>query len=328
MLINAQTHPNTPMKVALIGGEDAALHYATVSARMPQLEFTAVVATDGAAAKRAATILSAGHIASSLAEMLAGNGGICDAVLIHQAAGTAEQSALAAAAAGKHVLLGAPIAASSDAAAAVIAACSAAGVTLMAGQTWRFRPSQAAIKKSLDDGSLGAPGLLRVHVWQGSRRATEALVMNDGVQALDLATWLFSVPPTEIYAVGRPGYAQIHCGFPAGGMAVIDCTNAIAAGGEYFSSSVVAATGAAYADDHHNRNLLFGDGAPRALDAGEGSFAQIAQLAEFVAAIQQRRLPAVSGADGKLSLELAEAALVSLRNERPVARTAGGYELN
>ena len=315
------------MRLGLIGDPQAAVHYATVSRRMPELAFTAVVAETDAAATAAAESVGAGLTVGSVDELLQHHQDVCDAVVIHQPVGTAERSAQACAAAGKHVLLGAPMAASSKAANVVIDACRSAGVTLMAGHSWRFRPSHIEIKKTLEAGSFGVPGLVRVHVWRSLGRDTQTIAMGDMVEALDLVTWLFNAQPTELYGVGRPGYVQVHCGFPGDGMAVIDCANAPASGGDYFSCSLIGSTGAAYADDHHNRNLLFTDGPPRALESGERSFAQIGQLAEFAAAIQEQRPPSVSGADGQAAITLAEVALSSLKSQRPASRKEDGYEI-
>ena len=46
--------------------------------------------------------------------------------------------------------------------------------------------------------------------------------------------------------------------FPEGGMALIDCSRALQPSCDpYFSLTVIGSTGAAYADDHHNTNLLY-----------------------------------------------------------------------
>ena len=317
------------MKFALVGGPKTAEHYLTVPNRMPALEFTAVVAETDAAAASAAELLGAPMTGTATADLLEESPDCCDAMVIHERGLEAERSARTAAAAGKHVLLAAsPIASSTDAMTALIDVCRDAGVTLMAGHSWRFRPSQTEIKDTVAAGSLGVPGLLRVHLWRSLGCDTEALVARDAVEALDLAIWLFGALPERLYAVGRSGYVQIHCGFPGDAMAVIDCTNAGGEGGGYSSLSLIGSQGAAYADDHHNRNLLFSDGAPRALDPGEASFAEIAQLAEFAAAIGEQRSPAVTGQDGRVALQMTEAVMRSLEQQRPASLKGDRYELD
>ena len=43
-------------------------------------------------------------------------------------------------------------------------------------------------------------------------------------------------------------------------MALIDCAQTLPQGDGYFSLSLIGSTGAAYADSHHNRQLLYGGG--------------------------------------------------------------------
>ncbi|MEC8690236.1 MAG: hypothetical protein VX016_01635, partial [Verrucomicrobiota bacterium] len=56
----------------------------------------------------------------------------------------------------------------------------------------------------------------------------------------------------------------VHLGFKCGGMALIDFTNSLPDGDNYESLCLIGAKGAAYADDHRNRNLFFNGGAPEA----------------------------------------------------------------
>src|SRR5205085_8908378 len=113
---------------------------------------------------------------------------------------------------------------------------------------------------------------------------------------IDLACWLFGQPPSEVYAAGRPpDYAQLHLGFPGGGMALIDYARTLPPGDAYFSLSLIGSAGAAYADDHHNMQLLFGRGHPRALNTGQGDGRLLAQLQEFVTAVAENREPSATG---------------------------------
>src|SRR5262249_15903656 len=123
---------------------------------------------------------------------------------------------------------------------------------------------------------LGVPALLRTHCWEP--RATgdphgwdQIRDRNKGelrsriFQQLDLALWMFPQPPMEVFAVGRaPGsaelwaeYLQIHLGFPGDGMALLSISRTLPPGDDYQNVSLVGSTGAAYADDHHQTQLLF-----------------------------------------------------------------------
>jgi len=142
--------------------------------------------------------------------------------------------------------------------------------------------------------------------------------------------------PTEIYAVGRsrpevpsddPGYVQVHLGFPDGGMALIDRWTMRGRQPAYFSLTMIGSNGAAYVDDHHNTQLLYRDDRAVALNAGHGRGHITAQLQEFVDAIEGRREPAITGADGRAATLVAEAVAQSMASGR-AARLAGGrYEL-
>jgi len=61
----------------------------------------------------------------------------------------------AAAKAGKHVFTEKPLGVALAESAAAVRACADAGVTLAVGYNWRFQPALRAIRKMLEDGSLG-----------------------------------------------------------------------------------------------------------------------------------------------------------------------------
>jgi predicted dehydrogenase len=142
----------------------------------------------------------------------------------------------------------------------------------------RFQPSIVAVKQALDAGKLGLAGLLRIHCWQPS--ASEAIDLLES--QLDLAVWLFGDRPTDVYSCQRAGYRQIHLGFKDGGMALIDIDRSLPEGNAYDSLSLIGSTGAAYADDHHNTQLLFGEPGPRALLTSQDNVA-IAEMIEAFA---------------------------------------------
>lgn len=147
------------------------------------------------------------------------------------------------------------------------------------------------------------------------------------VREIDLACWLFARRPDVVYAVGLRDssphsddfdYVQLHLGFAAGGMAVIDYAETLPQGDGYFSLSLIGSTGAAYADDHHDMQLLYGGGHPSALHTGEADLPVLAQLQEFIDAIEKHREPLITGADGLRAIEVAEAAAVALATGQAV----------
>ena len=316
-------------RLALIGGGEIAASYTTVAPRLPNAAFVAVVDPQPDRAQAAADSLGASITANSLDELVEGHADAFDAVIIPEPNHPRSSLALQAAEAGKHVLTASPLASSAGDAEKVVDACRSADVRLMASSALRFMPSQQAVKTALAEGKLGEPGLLRMHRWSppsGPNNADD-IVLGGAVVGIDLAIWLFNVSPTEVYAVGRSGYAQVHLGFPDGGMALIDEARTLPDGDGYLSLSLIGSTGAVYADDHHNRNLVFQGGDPSAIDTGQGSAALIAQLEEFVAAIEEGRDPASSGAENRTALQVAEAAVTSLQSQNALRLNGGSYEL-
>jgi predicted dehydrogenase len=116
---------------------------------------------------------------------------------------------------------------------------------------------------------------------------------------------------------------QLHLGFPDGGMAVIDYSRTLPHGDGYFSLSMIGSAGAAYADDHHNTQLLFGGGHPSALVTGHGDKALLSQLQEFIDAVEQNRESLITGAAALAALEVSEAAAESIASGQAV-NLAGG----
>ena len=128
----------------------------------------------------------------------------------------------------------------------------------------RFFPEVIALRESLDAGNLGKLGLIRMHLWnqQNSDEVQEI------VHTIDLALWFFGTEPEHIHgttsAENEIKCSLIHLGFECGGMALLDFNNSLPAGDNYESLCLIGSRGAAYADDHRNRNLFFSGGGPDA----------------------------------------------------------------
>ena len=128
----------------------------------------------------------------------------------------------------------------------------------------RFSPEAIPLKQSLDAGELGQLGLLRMHLW----KQKESNGLQEMVHAIDLALWFFDDFPEHIHGTASIENGVkcllVHLGFKCGGMALIDFTNSLPDGDNYESLCLIGSKGAAYADDHRNRNLFFNGGAPEA----------------------------------------------------------------
>lgn len=226
---------------------------------------------------------------------------------------------------GKHILADMPVADSIDEIKEIISLCRTNDVTLMAGQSMRFLPSIVAVKTSVESGQLGEPGLLRIHSWRADAAAT---LVERIVREVDLANWMFGRLPTAVYCVCRsseneqPAAIQIHLGFK-NAMAVIDVSINSA---EYFSLSMIGSTGAAYADDHHNMQLIYRGEQPSAIKTTTGNFHVLAQLQEFVDAIVEKREPSVSAVDNGLAVLVANAAIDSMKTGEALHLSGSDYK--
>ncbi len=265
---NSCTRPETMMvRLAIVHPAGRTHEYVLAIPRLHHAHLAAVVETDVTAAQRIGAELGMGAVASTLGELLKAHASTFDAVLIHGPTPQQCDMVCQAAEAGKHVLADTPLAESVEQAQRAIRACRAAGVCLMVGQPLRFMPYQQAVRESLDAGKLGVPGLLRIHHWNAGADCEDGRNLVDAVSELtirevDLACWLFDAAPDIVYSTAfsldKPNRGvQLHLGFPAGGMALIDCSRALQPGSDsYYALTLIGSKGAAYADDHHNTNLL------------------------------------------------------------------------
>ena len=157
---------------------------------------------------------------------------------------------------------------------------------------WRFSPQAQSIRASLDDGQLGNPGLLRLHHWHPG-----AITMDEQIAAVDLALWLFGSMPDATYCTSSSDNRLIHLGFPAGGMAMIDFSGALPDGDGYHSLSLIGSLGAAYADDHRDRNLIFSGGSAKAeLPGSRDAYIQ-PMLEDFLDSVRIGKLPETANND-------------------------------
>ena len=318
-------------RYVLVGAGPAA-RYADALRRLPQVRIAAVVDADEAARRAAAGLVGAAGHAAELNGLLAG-AAAGDGVLVHGAHGARLDHARTALQHGKPVLLALPVWADAAQVIGLADEFHAAGVALMVSGTLRYRPAQQALQQRLEAGALGTLGLVRAHCWRGRGAPAAAdLTPADRCRALsvpylDLANWLFAALPESVYArAAAPGYLQIHLGFGGGGMALIDVSDDLPPGDGYRSVTVVGSAGAGYADDHHNRNLVFGGGAAAARAPGEGNLELVAELEEFAAAAGGPRAPAVTAAAAGAALQVAAAAAASAAGGAVLQRKGERYE--
>jgi predicted dehydrogenase len=334
------------IRLAVMDCGDRESEYLAVARRLRRARFTAAVSPASESARQTAEQLGIPRFVGSLDELLEHHAEQFDAVLLEGNSARLEQDCRRAAEAGKHLLVNSPFELTHQTAANIAGVCRQSGVVLMLGQTSRFLPAFQTVKLVLDAGKLGEPGLLRIHRWDfrsafGSledfvpdlcERSLAARLVPD----IDLAIWFFGTVPDHVYAVGsgpsdvraRGGdYVQVHLGFPHGGMALLDFTDALPDGESYYSLSLIGSAGAAYADDHHNMQLLYRGGPPRSMKSGIGPAAPLAKLQEFVDSIVEHRLPACPAEAICDAFLVADAAIQSMESGRALQEKGNQYEL-
>jgi phthalate 4,5-cis-dihydrodiol dehydrogenase len=188
--------------IGLIGAGHFAAVHARAIATIPRLRLVSVCASDAAAA--AAFAATHGGSPCDDWRRVLDNPEV-DAVLVATPHHLHAEIAIAAAGAGKHVLVEKPMAPTTAACAAMEAAAAAAGVRLMVGHVMRFvRPCLAA-REVLRGGKLGRPlfgSSWMVKLWmESNRRAWHlrpetggGMLLTAGIHALDRLVWLMDAP--------------------------------------------------------------------------------------------------------------------------------------
>ena len=286
------------IRLALIGASRAAEAYGAIRTRLHSASwavFAPLTDNDSPAGQSLGQVLDAG----SPDMLFAGHTNNFDAVVIDANPSQAANLAKAAAAHGRPALVGQLL--------GDLTALGQADVLLMPAHTWRFLPSIQAVKRSLDANKLGEPCLLRIHRWLPPEATPESIAERI-LPDTDLACWMFGSAPEKVWTLqsaANPDYIQFHLGFANDGMAMIDIAASLPAGDGYFSLSMIGGTGAAYADGHHNMNLLYSGGQPNALRTSQGRSDLTGQLQEFVDAIGEQREAAVTLADSSRAAAVA-----------------------
>ena len=320
---------HSPVRLALVGPPEDAVGWRDAAQRLQGGLFTVAVDTKVAAVAEAVGVATA---VASLEAALKTHGDDFDAVVICSPHHHNPAVARLAADAGKHLLVEAPVAQTLAEAEATIAACDRAGVCFAVGQTLRFYPGNQTILDRISTGKLGEPGLWRVHRWREKPVALEPRLLQRIYGDVDLAICVFGSPPTEVYALGCPsasvtaGYVQLHFGFPAGGMAVLDFSGTLPPGPGYDSASLIGSRGAAYADDHHNTHLLYRGGNPAALISSQGRDHVLDELQAFVDATGEKLEAPVGGDACIRAHQVIEAVVHSLETGQVLLKQGDRYE--
>jgi UDP-N-acetyl-2-amino-2-deoxyglucuronate dehydrogenase len=343
---------NDQLGIGLIGcGRVAPLHLAATN-DLRGARLTAVADLDPGAA----TAAGAGRdvaICDSADDLIARPE--VDLVIVATPSGTHAHIGMAAAAAGRHVVVEKPIDVDPDAARALIATCHDHHVTLGVISQHRFDPGTIALKAIIDTGALDpivvAEGRVwwyrsdeyyRHDSWRGTRALDGGALMNQGIHTVDLLRWLLG-PISSLSAAAVTAAHHIEMEdtlvatltFQRGTLATLAVTTAAAPGQpETLSVGGPAGTlrleggrlhGLDQLSGHANLAEVLaahGDSLGEETTAARGSpdlpsTAHQAQLQDIVNAIAAGRNPASTGADGLAAVEIVQAAYRSAQSGQP-----------
>ncbi len=207
-------YPNRPVRFGLVGCGAIGPTHAAALAALPDAELVAVADPVPARATAVAERFGVGSVYPGLAELLADPA--VDVVCLCTPSGLHADGAVAALAAGKHVVIEKPMDVTVAACDRVLAAQAAAGLLVSVVSQHRFDPATERVKRLLDAGTLGRLALVTADVkWyrtqayydEGDWRGTWALdgggaLMNQGVHTVDLLLHLAG-PVRTVYAQVR-----------------------------------------------------------------------------------------------------------------------------
>ena len=342
------------LRFAIAGSGMIARYHAEAIARVPGARLVAVCRSDSHRAAEAAAHFGV-PCEPSYTALLARDD--VDAVCICTPSGLHADQAIAAARAGKHVLVEKPMALTLAGADAAIAACRAADVRLGVALQRRTDPSFRAVKTAIDYDRLGRMVLGNVSIpyirpqeyfdsaaWRGTWALDGGgALMNQGIHLVDLLLW-FMGDVDEVHA---------HVATLAHAIEVEDCVTATLRFASGALGTIAATTAAAPGYPH--RIELYGDGggiqiegehvvraestvpgrealaglgqAPAkevvagvgASPTGMSAEGHVRVVADLVEAVLERRAPLVPGEEGRRALALVLAVYESARTGRAIS---------
>ena len=247
-----------------------------------------------------------------------------------------EEATIAAAEAGKHILLEKPMANSLAEADRMLAAQRQAGVKLMIGFTHRFHSELETAKRLIDAGELGRPtmaidimttgGAIPAWFWRKAEAGGGVLHVN-GAHSFDRLQWLMGSEIIEVFRLcGHLRFTQDSGRQHRGRNSLREwrdgrgpCTNWVTDLPVPFKCDLdIHGTGGAIRIDTWN-SLEFSNAHHTWVQRRERDDMFQKEISEFVGAILQDRDPCVTGEDGRRSLACVLAAYESAHTGKPVS---------
>ena len=297
-------------RVAVIGVGALGRHHARILAALPAVDLVGIVDVNEPRAREIGSLVNAPSF-SSAAEML----GHVDAVTVAVPTEAHLSVSLPFLQRGIGVLVEKPLARDAREAQAMIDAARASGAVFGVGHTERYNPAVAAVRPLLDH-----PRFIEVHrLGTFPDRSLDIDVVFDlMIHDLDV---VLSIVPSEVVAVEavgvavltqRPDIANARLKFASGCIANITASRIskdrvrkirVFQRDAYLSVDYAA-------QEVERWRLVRGNGGMPTIDGGKLDVTNEEplkrELADFVAAVRDKRDPGVTGADGLRAIELAE----------------------
>jgi predicted dehydrogenase len=322
-----------PFRFGLIGAGVAAEIHVAAMRTVPGVEVHAVADADPERARALATRYGIPEVHES-GEALAARAPV-DAVAVLTPHHLHLPYVLAAARAGRHVLVEKAIAHTVAAADELIDACRTHGVTLAGIFQNRFTPAARWLRETVTGGELGrvflasvtvkehrAPGYFLASPWRGRKaEAGGGVLMIQAIHMIDLLLWVLGMPRrvvahtrTAVHDVEVEDVAMGLLEFEGGVIAALQATTgampeqppAVEIHGDRGTATVSGSWG------HLAFRLRTGGGPagdvasePRPAEPAVEPYA--AQIADFVAAVREGRPPLVDGTEARKALVVVEA---------------------
>ncbi|MEZ5819142.1 MAG: inositol 2-dehydrogenase [Hyphomicrobiaceae bacterium] len=322
---------------ALFGaGRIGKIHAANLSMnRAARLRFVSDVdatAAEALAQRHGATVAS---IATSLADPT------IDAVIIASSTDTHADLAMRAARAGKAIFCEKPIDLSLSRVDACLAEVEKAGVPMLVGFNRRFDPSFAALKSRIAAGAIGNVEQVIISSRDPAPPPLSYLRVSGGqlrdmtIHDFDMARWLLGEEPEEVFAYGSAlvdlsvaeagdtDSLMVLMRTPSGRLAHINNSRRASYGYDQ-RIEVHGASGRIMADNRTATSVELSDASAVQRDRPLDFFlerygdAYRLELAAFIDAVTARSPMPVGARDGRMALVLAEAAIRSMDERRPV----------
>ena len=309
MVHSAKAGAGGPLRVGVVGVGVMGANHARVFSDLAEVKLVGIADTDPKQRAFVAQALQCTGYADVGALIEAG----VDAITIAAPTHLHRDLALTCIRHGVHILVEKPIASSVEEGRAIIAAAERAGVTLMVGHVERFNPAVEAIKNAIRDEDILSIAITRVGPFP-PRMSNVGVVIDLAVHDIDLICWftdsdIIDVQPQLSSAVAeREDIALLQFRTASGVLAHIN-TNWLT---PFKARNVTVATRKKYImGDLLTRQVTecFGfqpDGSysMRHLSVGHAEPLRT-ELQAFVSAVRHAQTPAVTGAEGVASLEIA-----------------------